>query len=58
MSRKELCKFVERKGWVRVKSKGHLQYKHPTIPGRVTIPHKITKNIEHSIRKQMKNNPS
>lgn len=36
----DLIRLVERDGWVLVKVKGsHHQFKHPTKPGKVTIPH-------------------
>ena len=32
--------LLEADGWVRVAQKGsHVQLKHPTKPGRVTLPH-------------------
>jgi predicted RNA binding protein YcfA (HicA-like mRNA interferase family) len=31
---------LEADGWVKVGQKGdHVQFKHPTKPGRVTVPH-------------------
>ncbi|MDI6624081.1 MAG: type II toxin-antitoxin system HicA family toxin [Brevundimonas sp.] len=31
---------LEADGWTRVAQKGsHVQFKHPTKPGRVTVPH-------------------
>jgi predicted RNA binding protein YcfA (HicA-like mRNA interferase family) len=31
---------LEADGWVRVAQKGsHVQFKHPSKPGRVTVPH-------------------
>jgi predicted RNA binding protein YcfA (HicA-like mRNA interferase family) len=36
---REAIRRVEADGWVQVKARGgHRQYKHPTKPGRVTIP--------------------
>ncbi|MBN9525437.1 MAG: type II toxin-antitoxin system HicA family toxin [Alphaproteobacteria bacterium] len=36
----ELIKMVQADGWYEVATKGsHVQFKHPTKPGRVTIPH-------------------
>ena len=49
---KSLIKTVEADGWYLVKNNGHKQFKHPTKPGKVTIPHDITKNIELSVYKQ------
>lgn len=39
-SSRELIKLIEADGWYLVAVAGsHHQYKHPTKPGRVTIPH-------------------
>ncbi|WP_018131244.1 type II toxin-antitoxin system HicA family toxin [Effusibacillus pohliae] len=39
-SSRELIKLIEVDGWYLVAVAGsHHQYKHPTKPGRVTIPH-------------------
>jgi len=53
---KEAIKLLKADGWVKVAQKGsHLQMKHPTKPGKVTVPvhnrdlHPKTLN---SIRKQ------
>ena len=51
--RKELIKLIEADGWYLARvSGGHWQYKHPTKQGLVTIPMKISKNIELSVRRQ------
>lgn len=51
--RKELVKMVEEDGWYLARiSGGHWQYKHPTKRGLVTIPLKISKNIELSVKRQ------
>ena len=35
----EIENIIEKDGWYQVKQKGsHHQYKHPTKPGKVTIP--------------------
>jgi predicted RNA binding protein YcfA (HicA-like mRNA interferase family) len=40
MNSRDLIRAIERAGWVHVATKGdHWQFKHPTLPGRVTIPH-------------------
>jgi predicted RNA binding protein YcfA (HicA-like mRNA interferase family) len=37
---KDLIRLVEREGWVLRRVRGsHHQFKHPTKPGLVTIPH-------------------
>lgn len=39
MKVKEVIKLIEADGWSYVKTKGSQhQYKHPTKPGRVTVP--------------------
>lgn len=52
-SSKELIKIIQQDGWYIVRTSGsHHQFKHPTKPGLVTIPHpkkdlpiKTVKNI-------------
>jgi predicted RNA binding protein YcfA (HicA-like mRNA interferase family) len=40
MNSREVIKALEADGWREVAQKGsHKQFKHPTKPGRVTIPH-------------------
>lgn len=34
----ELLRALQRDGWTIVRQRGHAQLKHPTKPGRVTIP--------------------
>lgn len=51
--RKGLIKLIEADGWYLARvSGGHWQYKHPTKQGLVTIPMRISKNIELSVRRQ------
>jgi predicted RNA binding protein YcfA (HicA-like mRNA interferase family) len=39
---RKLIKMLEADGWVHVATSGdHWQFKHPTKPGRVTIPHPV-----------------
>ena len=53
LSRQDLIKIVEKDGWVKIRQKGsHLQFKHPNKPGKVTIPHEITRNIELTVHRQ------
>ena len=51
-----MIKMLTDDGWYLVKVTGdHHQYKHPTKPGRVTVPHPkkdLTIGTERSIRKQ------
>lgn len=38
MKVRDIVKLIETDGWYKVDTKGsHMQYKHPTKPGRVTI---------------------
>ncbi len=40
MDSKTLIKQITGKGWVHVNTEGsHRQFKHPTLPGKVTVPH-------------------
>lgn len=40
MDSREIIKRLMAEGWVEVAQKGsHKQFKHPTKPGRVTVPH-------------------
>jgi predicted RNA binding protein YcfA (HicA-like mRNA interferase family) len=39
-SSRQIIKLIEADGWVLVETRGsHCQFKHPTKPGRVTVPH-------------------
>lgn len=40
MDSRHVIKAIEKDGWFEVARKGsHAQFKHPTKPGRVTVPH-------------------
>ena len=40
MSSREVIRSLEKDGWQHVKTVGdHFQFKHPTKPGKVTVPH-------------------
>ena len=40
MDSREIIKRLVREGWLLARSKGsHQQYKHPSKPGIVTVPH-------------------
>ncbi|HEX4794557.1 MAG TPA: type II toxin-antitoxin system HicA family toxin [Humisphaera sp.] len=46
MKCREVIRMIERDGWFRVTAKGgHRQFKHPTKPGRVTIPGNLGKDV-------------
>ena len=54
---RDMIKRIEADGWQCVAQRGsHRQYKHPTKPGRVTIPGKPSKelyaDLERSILRQ------
>jgi predicted RNA binding protein YcfA (HicA-like mRNA interferase family) len=52
----DVLKRLKAKGWFEVKTRGsHVQLKHPSKPGRVTVPHPkrdIPKGTLKSIEKQ------
>ena len=59
MSKKvgQIIELIERDGWEQVAQRGsHRQFKHPTKPGRVTIPGKPSRDwspgLERSILNQ------
>lgn len=40
MNSRDLIAVLRKDGWEQVAQKGsHVQFKHPTKPGRVTVPH-------------------
>lgn len=42
LSSRDILKRLEADGWTLVRSKGdHHQYKHPALPGRVTLTHPV-----------------
>lgn len=56
MRSREVIDLLEADGWYEVAVKGsHHQFKHPTKPGRVTVPHpksEVAKGTLRSILKQ------
>jgi predicted RNA binding protein YcfA (HicA-like mRNA interferase family) len=56
MRSREIIAALEAAGWREVTRKGsHVQFKHPTIPGRVTVPRPerdIPKGTLRSIERQ------
>jgi len=56
MKANEVISLLKQDGWYQVKSRGHMQFKHPTKPGRVTVSchgsHDIAKGTLNSIFKQ------
>jgi len=53
---RDIIKKLKKDGWLEVAIRGsHHQFKHPTKPGRVTVPHPskdLTKGTVNSIAKQ------
>ncbi len=46
MKVKELIRLIESAGWLQVRMKGsHRQYRHPTLPGTVTIAGKPSADV-------------
>jgi predicted RNA binding protein YcfA (HicA-like mRNA interferase family) len=40
MNSRDIIRALEKDGWAEVASRGsHRQFRHPTKPGRVTVPH-------------------
>ncbi|WP_082627981.1 type II toxin-antitoxin system HicA family toxin [Pseudohongiella spirulinae] len=62
MTGKELIRKLQADGWVLVATKGsHLQFKHPSKVGRVTVPHPkrdLPRGTVHSIYRQASNEQS
>jgi predicted RNA binding protein YcfA (HicA-like mRNA interferase family) len=56
MKSAEIIALLRRDGWTEIAQKGgHVQFKHPQKPGRVTVPHPkrdIPLGILRSIEKQ------
>jgi predicted RNA binding protein YcfA (HicA-like mRNA interferase family) len=43
---REVIRLLEKDGWVQVSQKGsHRQFKHPTKPGKVTVPGKMSDDL-------------
>ena len=51
--RKELIARLYKDGWFFLKQTGdHIHFKHPTKKGKVTVPWKVTTNIEKPVLRQ------
>src|SRR5262249_24316559 len=47
MKVREVIRLLEADGWRRIRSKsGHRQFKHPTKPGKLTVPGKLSKHLK------------
>jgi len=54
MKVREIIKLIEADGWYRIKAKGgHRQYKHPTKPGRVTVPGQMSEDLDKKTEKSI-----
>lgn len=54
MKVRAIIKLIEADGWYRVKARGsHRQYKHPTKPGRVTIPGQMNADLDQKTEKSI-----
>lgn len=55
-SSRDMIRELEQDGWRLIAVSGsHHQFKHPTKPGKITVPHPskdLNRKTEHSIRKQ------
>ena len=56
MNTREAIKMVEADGWRMVNQNGsHRHFKHPTKPGKVTIPvHGMNEDIGHALLRSIK----
>ena len=51
---KKVINLIENNGWYLSKTKGdHRQYKHPTKKGKVTIPGKLSDNLDPNTAKSI-----
>jgi predicted RNA binding protein YcfA (HicA-like mRNA interferase family) len=54
MNVREIIKRIEGDGWFRIKARGgHRQYKHPTKPGRVTVPGRMSADLDPKTEKSI-----
>lgn len=53
--RSRLIRLLKDNGWTMLRQKGsHCQFVHPNRSDKITIPNKIKKNIELSVKRQMR----
>jgi len=51
---KEIIRFIENDGWFHVKTKGdHRHFKHPIKKGRVTVPGKLSDDLDPNTAKSI-----
>lgn len=52
----QIIELIQRDGWVQVAQRGsHRQFKHPTKPGRVTIPGKPSRDLSPGLERSILN---
>ncbi|PKM44979.1 MAG: addiction module toxin, HicA family [Firmicutes bacterium HGW-Firmicutes-8] len=53
-SSQKVIRIIKAKGWYEVRQKGtdHKQFKHPTKPGKVTVPHPV-KDLDIEVLKSI-----
>ena len=51
---KDMIRYIEADGWFHIKTKGdHRHFKHPTKKGRVTIPGKLSDDLDINTAKSI-----
>jgi len=54
MKVREIIRRIEEDGWYQIKAKsGHRQFKHPVKPGRVTVPGKMSADLDPKTEKSI-----
>jgi predicted RNA binding protein YcfA (HicA-like mRNA interferase family) len=54
MKVRECSRRIEADGWYRIKARGgHRQYKHPVKPGRVTVPGRMSADLDKKTAKSI-----
>jgi predicted RNA binding protein YcfA (HicA-like mRNA interferase family) len=54
MKVREVMQLLRNDGWVQVAQKGsHRQFKHPTKPGKVTVPGKLSDDLPRGTYKSI-----
>jgi predicted RNA binding protein YcfA (HicA-like mRNA interferase family) len=54
MKVRDAIKLIEDDGWTLVRTRGsHRQYKHPSKPGLVTIPGKLSKDLPRGLQRSI-----
>jgi len=51
---REIIRYIESDGWFQIKTKGdHRHFKHPTKKGRVTVPGKLSDDLDINTAKSI-----